>query len=390
MTILGADARFFRRQVWRKKPHVFRSAIDVSQYNLSAETICNLTGHDLVESRMVDSDSYSLQLGPFELAKNPGQDGLLPGLLPDLLPANQMLMVQCLEQHLEEVDSLLSTHFQFLPRWQVDDVMGSLGYAGVSCGPHFDQYDVFLIQYRGEKEWRLDMGDHQDSELRNDTDVRVLSRFEMHETLILGEGDVLYVPPGVGHWGICQGESITLSVGIRNPTMTEFLADLSEFLLTDQDSLPLDQALHLPGAGIPIASIEPLHSQVLELLSHKSSLLEWYGTFVTRLREPELVQPIDFPLDSTANNSSNNSSTQVNSRMVSCQVSLPSRLSYAILEDTVYLFANGESYQLPEENFAWIVRLVTKRALEIDSAALPGVARQLIELLILDGVLIAT
>ncbi|SVD87025.1 uncharacterized protein METZ01_LOCUS439879, partial [marine metagenome] len=51
---------------------------------------------------------------------------------------------------------------------------------------------------------------------------------------------VLYVPSGVGHHGICAGESVTLSIGIRNPTMIELLAEISEFALLESEPDILD------------------------------------------------------------------------------------------------------------------------------------------------------
>ena len=100
--------------------------------------------------------------------------------------------------------ALLQTEFTFLPLWQVDDVMASLGQSGASCGPHFDRYDVFLLQLSGSKSWQLDAGAHQEHQLQQDSELRLLERFEPSCSVQCEPGDVLYVPPGVGHNGICQ------------------------------------------------------------------------------------------------------------------------------------------------------------------------------------------
>ena len=208
--MLSGDALAdFRQHSWHQKPCIFRSAISVEQYMLSTEAICRLTTSELVESRLVDSTDYSLTFGPFELEPND----------QDLLPERHLLMAHGLEQHFVEVDRLLRDNFQFLPRWQIDDVMVSVGNKSASCGPHFDKYDVFLLQFSGEKTWRLDNGGHAETDLRDDVDIRLLREFSETAQHLMRPGDVLYVPPGVGHWGTCNGDSVTLSVGIRNPTL---------------------------------------------------------------------------------------------------------------------------------------------------------------------------
>ena len=44
--------------------------------------------------------------------------------------------------------------FAFLPPWRLDDVMVNFASRG-SVGPHFDQYDVFLVQVAGTRRWQI-------------------------------------------------------------------------------------------------------------------------------------------------------------------------------------------------------------------------------------------
>ena len=125
--MLSGDALAdFRQHTWHQKPCVFKSAIRVEHYTLSPEAVCRLSESELVESRLVDSTDYSLTFGPFELELND----------QDLLPDRHLLMVHSLEQHFAEIDRLLRDNFQFLPRWQIDDVMVTIGNKAASCGPH--------------------------------------------------------------------------------------------------------------------------------------------------------------------------------------------------------------------------------------------------------------
>ncbi|MFP3448928.1 cupin domain-containing protein, partial [Pseudomonas sp. SIMBA_067] len=64
------------------------------------------------------------------------------------------LLVQAVDQFVPEVAELLE-QFRFLPSWRIDDVMISFAAPGGSVGPHFDNYDVFLLQAQGKRNWKI-------------------------------------------------------------------------------------------------------------------------------------------------------------------------------------------------------------------------------------------
>ena len=146
----GETLAAFKEKDWHQQAKVFPGAIDNHKYVISAEEILKLASYDFVESRLIQRD-YRVDFGPFEETS---------------LPDASMLMVQCMECHSDIVMALLQTEFTFLPLWQVDDVMASLGQSGASCGPHFDRYDVFLLQLSGSKSWQFDAGAHQEHQLQ--------------------------------------------------------------------------------------------------------------------------------------------------------------------------------------------------------------------------------
>lgn len=338
------ELALFRRHIWHKTTHVFPSAIEVDRYALSAESICRLTEKELVESRLISSD-YSLTLGPFEL--DIGDDGLIP--------AGCLLMAHSLEAHFEEIDKLLRDYFSFIPRWQIDDVMASVGDSGASCGPHFDRYDVFLLQLQGEKKWRFDTGGHAESDLRRNAELRLLDKFEEAESHLLSAGDVLYIPPGVGHWGICGDDSVTLSVGIRNPSLSEFAAELSEFLLTkDEEHRLLDDGLHASGPVLSGDAIDAIGNELKMQLTDRERLQEWYGSYVTRLREPELIVPILPSLSASEIRAAVAEGSKLKAR-------LPSRLCYVKEKERLLLYANGEQFAFEPGDETWIMDLCRAR-----------------------------
>ena len=217
------------------------------------------------------------------------------------------------------------------------------------------------------------------TDLRDDVDIRLLREFSETAQHLMGPGDVLYVPPGVGHWGTCNGDSVTLSVGIRNPTLMEFIADLSEFLLerTDLGGM-LDDSLYPAGSELPATAIGSLGSQINAMMTDQRTLRDWYGEYVTRLREPDLVRLPDNSLTSKETSAHAHAGATL-------RVSLPSRLSYARHDQGVLIYANGTTYQLDSPDTGWLETLTADRELQLNPA-IPEVALAVLTRLINDGV----
>jgi 50S ribosomal protein L16 3-hydroxylase len=333
----------FQERYWRKQACVFRNAIDFSAYPIAINDVCQLTLNELVESRMINA-RHELLLGPFEKASDSGR----------FIPKNHLLLVQCLEQHLNSADSLLRDQFHFIPAWQVDDVMATIGDTGATCGAHFDQYDVFLVQHQGNKRWQLDDGGHIESDLDGNQEVRLLNGFKGTKSYDLAPGDVLYLPPGVGHFGICDGPSMTLSIGIRNPTPAELLADLSEFMIEGlAENIPMNNQLYGRNSGLPAEVAGELFSEVSKLFS-PDTLQRWYGCYVTRLREPDLLCP---------------DAAREYTNGMSLSAALPSRMSYARVGKMFYFFINGDAFHLTNDDEDWVMTLCSARKLQTVSHA---------------------
>lgn len=353
MTLMTALRTQFDPDQWGQTPQVYRAAISPLAYPLETDRLLVLVEQERVESRAIDADSR-LAFGPFDEAQS-----------REILEDQSLLLVQCLEQHFPEMARLIHDEFNFMPAWQIDDVMGSFGNTGASCGAHFDQYDVFLFQHTGYKTWQLDAGGHQETDLDENSDVRLLKTFKPTTTFELGPGDVLYVPPGIGHYGLCKDWSVTLSVGVRNPSGAELFAELSEFVLqTAASSAPMEASLHPAGAALPGSVTDRLRS-VAETMLNDDALLRWYGCYVTRLRDPDVLSVFETQTDNGA--AMGNVSGQL-------QATLPSRLTYASNRQAIVLFVNGDYFDLPATARGWVEPLCATRQCESpidpDSASL--------------------
>jgi len=184
---------------------------------LSSSELAWLATQEDVESRLVFTQSdgkdthYQVKHGPFQ-----------NDVLSSLPRQNWTLLVQDVEKHLPDFRSLF-TAIDFIPDWRIDDLMVSFAAPGGSVGPHRDNYDVFLCQGEGQREWHL--GDKDASvEDASSSELLLLKPFVDREPQTAVDGDVLYLPPGVPHWGIARDFCMTYSIGMRAPNLAELNA----------------------------------------------------------------------------------------------------------------------------------------------------------------------
>jgi 50S ribosomal protein L16 3-hydroxylase len=210
----GLSPGSFLRGYWQKRPFLVRGAFPGFQDPVRAEQLAGLACEDGVESRLVLVRGGTR---PFQVVPGPVDERRLRRL-----PATHWtLLVQGVDRQVPAV-ARLRDRFRFVPDWRIDDVMVSLAAPFGSVGPHLDSYDVFLLQGRGRRRWRVQV--RPDPELRTGLDLRVLRRFVADAEWVLEPGDMLYVPPGIAHHGVALEESLTYSIGFRAPSHAELLA----------------------------------------------------------------------------------------------------------------------------------------------------------------------
>ena len=219
----GLSAAQFMRSHWQKKPLLVRQAIPGFVPPVARAALFDLAAQDGVESRLVQQvdDVWTLQSGPFNRRA-----------LPPLKRPHWTLLVQGVDLHSDPVHALMQ-QFRFVPDARLDDVMISYASDGGGVGPHFDSYDVFLLQAHGQRRWRI--GRQKDLSLRDDVPMKILSHFEPEEEYVLEPGDMLYLPPRWAHDGIAQGECMTYSVGFRVPERTDLAQELLVRLADEDD-----------------------------------------------------------------------------------------------------------------------------------------------------------
>lgn len=215
----GLTPQQFMARHWQRKPLLVRGAVPGMQPVLARAELFALASRDEVESRMV-----SLSRGGWQLRRGP-----LTRLPPMSRPA-WTLLVQGVDLHHEPAHALLQ-QFRFVPEARLDDLMISWASDGGGVGPHFDSYDVFLLQAQGRRLWRY--GRQKDLSLQEGVPLKILARFEPEHEQVLEPGDMLYLPPGYAHDGIAQGECQTYSIGFRSPGRGELARELLQRLAED-------------------------------------------------------------------------------------------------------------------------------------------------------------
>ncbi|MCC6532682.1 MAG: cupin domain-containing protein [Burkholderiales bacterium] len=218
-SVLGtlSPSQFLRRH-WQKKPLLVRAALPEIRTAFSRSDLHALACRDDVEARMVTCarGRWSVTHGPFtraQLRRPPAR--------------HWSLLVQGVDLYLEPARRVLD-RFAFVPYARQDDLMLSLAPPGGGVGPHFDSYDVFLIQVRGRRRWRI--GAQSDLRLVGGAPLRILRDFSPEQEIDVDPGDLLYLPPRYAHDGIALSECITCSVGFRAPGRQELAGAFLQWL----------------------------------------------------------------------------------------------------------------------------------------------------------------
>jgi len=290
------DAEDFLQNYWQKKPLLIRGNGNAFVDPISPEELAGLACEDFIESRLInyypDDGNWKLRNGPFK-----EKDFLK---LPD---KNYSLLVQAVDQWHEDVRAMLK-HFSFIPSWRIDDIMISYSTDGGNVGPHFDYYDVFLIQGLGQKKWQL--GGHADSsnKLLANKDLRLLAAFKPEQEYLLVPGDILYLPPNLAHWGIAIGSSMTYSVGFRTPSYAQIISELSDDIIEQlrEDQRYKDNAPQIPQrpGEIPANAIRQVQDLLLKQLSRPDIIAHWFGSSMTSPKYPDISVIVDKKLDAAA------------------------------------------------------------------------------------------
>lgn len=339
LSLLGGltPAQFMRRH-WQKKPLLVRQAIPQFKPLLSRAELFRLASQEGVESRLIvhSKTGWRMKQGPF------GGRGL-----PALSQPGWSLLVQGVDLHHHQAHALLQ-NFRFVPDARLDDLMISFATDGGGVGPHFDSYDVFLLQASGQRRWKISQ--QKDLTLQAGVPLKILQNFEPEEEFLLEAGDMLYLPPRYAHDGLAEvgdtkngraQDCMTYSIGFTAPAKRELagellhrLAEFSEDNDADTEAQTLknryrdsDQLATATPAAVPDALLAFATEAVLLTLKDPLAIGCALGEHLTALKPSVWFDETTTPFDL----SEGDTSIQLDGR---------TRMMY----DAQHVFINGESY----------------------------------------------
>ena len=282
----GMTAETFLRDYWHKKPLLIRGAVKEVGAPVDYAWLAELSSSEDVESRLIEykNGKWLAERGPFRA-----------GRLRRLPETDWTILVQNVNHHLPHIADIL-WRFNFMPYARLDDLMISYAPPGGTVGPHFDSYDVFLLQVGGQKRWQI--SSQKEDDFIEDAPIKVLKDFQPEEEFVLEHGDMLYLPPKYAHYGVALEPGMTYSIGFRAPSAQELA---TEFLVYLQDRIGIDGRYadpELQTTREPARLDETMVDQVSNMLAQitwdRHTITDFLGHYLT---EPKPHVFYDAPED---------------------------------------------------------------------------------------------
>jgi len=352
LNLLGglSPAEFMKRH-WQKKPLLIRQAIPNMRPLIDRAALLDMVESEEVESRLIvrKGEKWTLKKGPL---KRKG--------LPSLKIPDWTVLVQGVDLHSHAVHALLQ-QFRFVPDARLDDLMISFATDGGGVGPHFDSYDVFLLQAHGQRNWRI--GRQKKFELQEGVPLKILKDFKPESEFLLNPGDMLYLPPGYSHDGTAVGECMTYSIGFKAPKKAELASQLLMGLaeeLSEKSGSSLDviyqdprQSASIRDACVPAALQKFAFQSVIKAVQDPQMLNCLLGETLT---EPKPNVWFDPPNDD-----------DLALWAWPCGVRLDHRSK--MLFDEKHIFVNGESFRASGRDAKLLKKLANEKALSAKEAS---------------------
>ena len=216
----GITAEQFLNEYWQKKPLLVRNAMPEIIGLLEPADVQELALEEHVTARLIRQKN-----------KNPNEWHVKSAPLTkgdfQKLPNLWTLLVQAVDHYSFDIAELWKK-FPFIPQWRRDDIMVSYAPKGGSVGKHFDFYDVFLVQGHGHRRWQLGQMCDESTQFIPDQPLKLLAEMDVHFDEVLAPGDLLYVPPGLSHYGVAEDDCLTFSFGFRMPNLSEMIDQVSD------------------------------------------------------------------------------------------------------------------------------------------------------------------
>ncbi|QSG83490.1 ribosomal protein uL16 3-hydroxylase [Acinetobacter indicus] len=333
----GITAEQFLAEYWQKKPLLVRNALPEIANILEPSDVMELALDENISARLIkqkdrDPNQWSVKSSP--LLKADFQK----------MPKLWTLLLQAVDHYSFDLAELWKK-FPFIPQWRRDDIMVSYAPKGGSVGKHFDFYDVFLVQGYGHRRWQLGQMCDAETEFVPGQPLKLLPEMDVNFDEVLAPGDLLYVPPGLSHYGVAEDDCLTFSFGFRMPNISDMMDRVSD-KFSDNQLLknPLQDLIRdqiSPIGQITQPELEYLKAELLAQL-HNSTVLE--DAIMSLMSEPKY--PDNIPEAEEIGTGDLEDALDQGYQLI---LEPASRLLYTEEDGELLFWANGEGLYISDE-----------------------------------------
>jgi len=339
----------FLKKYWQKKPLLIRDAIKNFKSPITEKDLFRIAQNENAISRLIEFKRgiWQVKYGPFKKLD-----------LPKKINTPWTILVQNMNHHLPFAESFLNL-FKFIPYARLDDLMVSFATKKGSVGPHFDSYDVFLFQAKGEREWKI--SEQKKFSLDKKSAIKIITNFKVKNTWVLKPGDLLYLPPNVGHWGVSQSDDcLTYSIGFRAPGTSEiqskFLDFIQDNLITNKNDLYRDPNLNLQKNPAEI------NSNMIKKIQRIVNQLRWNTNSINNFIGQLLTEPIEGAVFET----SKSMTAEVFIKdLIKKPLKLNPKTRMLFIKNN--FFINGELIEADKKSIMYLKQLANDREISIKS-----------------------
>jgi len=339
----------FLKNYWQKKPLLIKNAIANFESPITESDLFTIAQNEEAVSRLIEykQDIWQVKYGPFKKSD-----------LPKKTNIPWTILVQNINHYFPFAEAFLNL-FKFIPYARLDDLMISYATKKGSVGPHFDSYDVFLFQAQGIREWKI--SDQKKFTLDKKSSIKIITNFKSKNSWVLKPGDMLYLPPNIGHWGISQSDDcLTYSIGFRAPATFEiqskFLDFIQDHLIANENEIYKDPNL------APQKNPAEISSNMTKAMRNIVDRLRWDKSSINHFIGQLLSEPIESSIFETRKPLSLKAFEK---RIVNKTLKLNSKTRMLFIKNNFYV--NGEFLKIDKKYTLFLKQLANDREISFES-----------------------
>ncbi len=348
--ILGkTSVNDFLKNYWQKKPLLIKNAIPNFVSPITESDLFIIAQNEEAVSRLIEHKQgiWQVKYGPFKKSD-----------LPKKTNIPWTILVQNINHYFPFAEAFLNL-FKFIPYARLDDLMISYATKKGSVGPHFDSYDVFLFQAQGAREWKI--SDQKKFTLDKQSSIKIITNFKSKNSWVLKPGDMLYLPPNIGHWGISQSDDcVTYSIGFRAPgtfeIQSKFLDFIQDHLITNENEIYKDPNL------TPQKNPAEISSNMTKAMRNIVDRLRWDKSSINHFIGQLLSEPIENSIFETRKPLSLKAFEK---SIVHKTLRLNSKTRMLFIKNNFYI--NGEFIKIDKKYTSFLKQLANDREISLES-----------------------